>query len=310
MVAGANPLFPPRFIEPAQAKQAILEVVRRDPRQFGIEGTRWTLEAIHQYCDWLRVTTKAGVAALLHRLEVVWKRGREHVHSPDPDYEAKVLYADFLVAQARVSEGRLVTLYQDEFGFYRQPTLANAWEERGRPQPLAERSYRSNTLTRIVGLLDAVTGRFIYRRRAKIGLTELVGLYKHVRQVYPDAERIYVILDNWPVHFHPDVLVALEPQENRWPLHRPGNWSPEANPSAQKRYGDLQLPIQLVPLPTYAPWTDPVEDVWRLLKQKELHLHRLADKLDELRERVDRFFAEYANGSLELLRYVGLLDTG
>ncbi len=285
-------------------------MVHRDPRLFGIEGTRWTLEAIHQVCDWLRTRALSSLSALLDRLGIVWKRGREHVHSPDPDYDAKVAYADFLVAQARASGGQVVTLYQDEFAFYRQPTLANAWEERGRPQPLAERSYRANTPTRIVGLLDAVTGRFIYRRRAKIGLTELVGLYKHVRQGYPDAERIYVILDNWPVHFHPDVTVALEAQANRWPLHLPGNWSPEANPSAKKRYGGLGLPIQLVPLPTYAPWTNPVEKVWRLLKQKELHLHQLADRLDELRERIDHFFDQYAVGSTELLRYVGLLAPG
>jgi transposase len=246
----------------------------------------------------------------LHRLGIVWKRGRDHVHSPDPDYDAKVAYADDLLARAHSARGRIVVLYQDEFSFYRQPTLANAWEERGRAQPLAERSYRSNTLTRVVGLLNVVTGRFIYRRRAKIGLMELVDLYKHVREVYPEAERIYVILDNWPVHFHPDVTVALEGQENRWPLHLPGNWPKQANHLAQKRFGDLRLPIQLVPLPTYAPWTNPVEKVWRLLKQKELHLHRLASSLDELRERVDRFFDKYANGSLELLRYLGLLNPG
>ncbi len=41
--------------------------------------------------------------------------------------------------------------------------------------------------------------------------------------------------------------------------------------------------------------------------QEVLHLHRLSDKLKELRELGDAFLNQYANGSLELLHYVGLL---
>ena len=49
-------------------------------------------------------------------------------------------------------------------------------------------------------------------------------------------------------HAHPDVLVALEPQESPWPWYRPANWPSEPSPTAQRRFGGLQLPIQLVPL--------------------------------------------------------------
>lgn len=281
--------------------------MHHDPRRWGIERTRWTLGTIQEACDWLGTTTLGSLSALLSRLGISWKRGREHLSSPDPDYDAKVAYAAGLVALARASGGRVVTLYGDECGFYRQPTLAQAWEEQGSRQPLARRSYRANTLTRLVGLLDVVDGRLVYRRRAKIGLTELVSLYRHLPVLYPQAQRFYVILDNWPVHFHPDVLVALEPQENPWPKHLPDNWPTQANPSAVRRYAHLHLPIQLVPLPTYAPWTNPIEKVWRQLKGEVLHLHRLADRLDDLRTQVDHFLDGFANGSLELLRYVGLL---
>jgi transposase len=36
--------------------------------------------------------------------------------------------------------------------------------------------------------------------------------------------------------------------------------------------------IVLVPLPTYAPWTNPVEKVWRKLCQEVLHLHEFVDE--------------------------------
>jgi hypothetical protein len=67
------------------------------------------------------------------------------------------------------------------------------------------------------------------------------------------------------------------------------------------------LPIQLAPLPTYASWTNPIEKLWRKLRQEVLHLHRLADRLEELRAAVRRFLDRFAHSSLELLCYVGLL---
>ena len=247
---------------------------------------------------------------MLDRLDISWKRSRQHVHSPDPDYLAKLDYIVGLREEVRTSNGRLVLVYLDEFTYYRQPTLANAWEERGPYQALAERSYRSNTTTRVVGALDLLEARTGYWRRSKIGIAELVGFYRdELCAAYPKAERIYAVQDNWPVHFHPDVLVALERQEqvSRWPEHHPANWPDKPSHQAQRKWGDLKLPIQLIRLPTYASWLNPIEKLWRKLNQEVLHLHRLADDLAGLRERVDHFLDQFANGSPDLLRYVGLL---
>jgi transposase len=281
--------------------------VRRDPRAFGIPHTRWTLAAIHRVCDWLRVGPLGSLAALLDRLGLSWKGARWHVRSPDPAYEAKLAYVRELGLKVRASGGTLVLVYLDELTFYRQPALAPAWEERGPEQPRAERSYRTNTPSRVVAALNLVDARVTYRRRGKVGVDELVGHYRDLRAAYPEAERIYAVQDNWPTHTHPDVLVALEPQQAPWPYHRPPNWPDAPHPAAQERWGDLHLPIQIIPLPTYASWTNPIEKLWRWLYAEVLHLHRRADRLDELRREVDAFLDQFAGGSLALLRYVGLL---
>jgi hypothetical protein len=64
--------------------------------------------------------------------------------------------------------------------------------------------------------------------------------------------------------------------------------------------------LQLEPLPAYAPELDPDEKLWRKLQQELLHLHRLADQLDELRTQVTTYLDQFAGGSRDLLRYVGL----
>ena len=97
-------------------------------------------------------------------------------------------------------------------------------------------------------------------QRNKITIAALVGFYQQLRQAYPLAQTIYVVLDNWPVHYHPDVLAALQPQQTPFPLKTPASWS-HVKPKA--RYKTLNLPIQLIPLPTYASWLNPIEGLWK-----------------------------------------------
>jgi transposase len=152
------------------------------------------------------------------------------------------------------------------------------------------------------------TGKVVYVRASRIGINQMVEFYIRLRIAYPQAERIYVVQDNWPVHVHPDVLVALEPQETRWLRAVPGNWPLTPGASAIRKWGDLKLPIQAVPLPTYASWLNPIEKLWRWLKQDLIHMHKLADNLSKLRDNIDRFLDQFAQGSQPLLRYVGLCD--
>ncbi len=75
--------------------------------------------------------------------------------------------------------------------------------------------------------LDARSGRVIYDQGkiiGVIGVKELVRHYVRVCAHYPGAT-IYIVQDNWPVHFHPDVLAALQPQHFKWPLHLPASWT-------------------------------------------------------------------------------------
>jgi transposase len=63
-------------------------------------------------------------------------------------------------------------------------------------------------------------------------------------------------------------------------------------------------------LPTYAPWLNPIEKLWRWLRQDMLKLHQRADDWRALRGRVRAFLEQFAGGSQRLLEYVGLLGNG
>lgn len=240
--------------------------------------TRWTLKGIRQWCKLLALYTLSGIWRRLNRAGLRYKRGRDYVHSPDPDYVARRDQAQWCVIQARNHPGQIITLYQDELTYYRHPSLASTWTPAGAAhQAYATRSHKSTTKARIGAVLDVVSGKVCFHRGDRFGVKALRRLYKTIRQTWPDAT-IYLIQDNWPVHFLPDVMAAAA----------------EHN-------------IEIVPLPTYAPWLNPIEKLWRWLKQDIIHLHRHSAEWAELHRRVEGFLHRFDNGSNELLRYVGLL---
>lgn len=288
------------------ARRELRHLIGRDPRACGHHRARWTLALIRTSCPWLSERTIGGVARILKRFGIRWKRARWHIHSPDPHYQAKLTEIARVRALPPANTGAIVVLYMDEFTVLRQPTLAQAYAAVGNDQPLAERSVHADTETRVVGTLDATTARVVYRRASKITIETLVTFLHDVRAAYPHAERIYIIQDNWPVHIHPDVLVALEPQETPFTRTLPASWSPTASARAIRKWGNVRLPIQLVPLPTYASWCNPIEKLWRKVRQEHVHVHRLAGDLTKLREVVDTALTSFAYGSEELLHYVGL----
>ena len=263
----------PRKAQSFPSKQVaqLKEMLRQAPPALATKApapppTRWSLNYLRQAVDWLSDYSLSGIWRLLDRLEIRYCRGRQALHSPDPDYERKRDYAQACVDEAWQNPKETVALYLDELSFYRQPTLACCYWHKswGSDQPLARLSQRSNTGRRIAGALDAVRGRVLTIEGSKIGVRKLVKFYQQIRASYPWAKKIYLIQDNWPVHFHPDVQAAA--QEAR---------------------------IEMVRLPTYAPWLNPIEKLWRWLKQDVLHMHRLSDRWDQLLDRVRQFLKQF-----------------
>ena len=277
--------------------------MRRDPRTLGYERNRWRLTDLIAQCDWLRLSTCAGLHRLLDRLGISYKRGRHYVHSPDPHYRDKLSRLELCLLRAKYAPEQFVFLYQDELTLYHVPSLAPAYEARGPLQPRAHLPRDYSKQSRVVGALNALTGQVHYRQQNKIGVVALGEFYEEVCAAYPDVETIYLAQDNTPFHFHPDLLARLQPQDFRWPLALPDNWPTEPGPHAVHD----DLPICLLRLPTYASWLNPIEKLWRWLKQEVLHMHRLADQWPVLRQRVNRFLDCFDKRSTYLLHYVSLL---
>lgn len=252
-------------------------MVHRSPRCFGLERSRWRLADLGRVVPWLRGRPLGSIHRLLRRLGVRYKRGRQYVHSPDLAYDAKLAVVTAAQLLARHDAEAVVLLYQDEFTDYRRPSVNRAWALGGTDAPRAVQGWGTNKRRRVAACLDALTGRLFTWQRGRFDRTTLRRFYAAVAAAYPGAEVIFLAQDNWPVHTHPELLAALPPQ------------------------------LVLLPLPTYAPWTNPVEDVWRVLNADVLHHHRFGDDWTGLQAAVTGWLDQWTRASPDLLRRVGLL---
>lgn len=280
-----------------------MELLGSDPRAWALPQpqTRWTLRALRDGVPCYWQYSLSGVWRILARHKLRRRRARDHLRSPDPAYQEKLAHLLAVRGVVEAAPDQAVLLYLDEVTYYRQPSHGYAYAATRATHPRAERSVKRNTASRVIGALDAHTGRVVARQRSRITVPALIRFYQALVDAYP-GRRIYLVQDNWPVHVHPDILAALEPQTAPFPYYRPPSWPTAPSPKAKR----LNLPIQIVPLPTYASWLNPIEKLWRWLKQDILHLHRLADDLSALRALVLDFLARFDRDSPDLLRYVGL----
>ena len=244
----------------------------------GPAPSRWTLRTVRVSVAWLSGYSLSGVWRVLHAYGLRWHTAYARLFSPDPDYRSKVRRLHGCLREAARHRERVVALFLDEFGYRRWPEVAPTW---GLAAAVAQRAG-NNQQWRTIGALNALTGQVSYLDGYLVGRQQVMQFYAQLDHAYPAAELLYVIQDNWNIHTHPEVLAAL--------AHYPR--------------------IKPVWLPTYAPWLNPIEKLWRWLRQDVLKLHRWVEDWPQVKQRVRDFLAQFAQGSQELLHYVGLAGKG
>lgn len=218
-----------------------------------------------------------GIGKILKRFDLVYKRGRSHVHSPDPLYDEKIQAIEQARQEAAAAPGRIVFLYEDEHTANLRPLVGRTYSPQGEPGETA--TGTGSVKVRLAGALNVATGQVLVRRRQTFTVKEMYRFFYHIEQQYPEAEKIYVALDNWPVHFHGYVKDNL---------------------------AHIQSKIRLLPLPTYAPWTNPIEKFWLKLNREFMRQHRFGQDFQAFCEALDLWLDKHRAESPALLHELGL----
>lgn len=276
--AGVSLLFPPAGLDEELASADVAHVVTRSPWLFGHDRSRWTLGMIRAQVPWMTHVSLAAVSRYLRRFDLRFTCGRAHVHSPDRLYNSKMHAIERAWDLSMQAPEEVVFLYLDEHTANLRPRAGRGYRRRGSAAIKARGA--TSRIIRLAGALDVRTGQVLVRRRACFRVQDFFRFLYHVEQHYPDARIIYIALDNWPVHFHGYVLDNLA------------------------RIGSK---IRLLPLPTYAPWTNPIEKFWRKLNRDFMDQHPFGRDEPAFRDALDLWLDKHREDSEALLREVGLL---
>jgi transposase len=265
-------------LEPLQAGPG--EAARREVAvgKSGPVPSRWTLRTLRASVAWLTGDPLSGGWRVLQACGLGVHVACARVFSPDPDYHRKVRRVPRCLRAAARHPDTVGARFLEELGSQRWPEVAPPW---GLEAARAQRAGHTQHW-RTLGTLNAWTGQVHYVDGDIVGRQQVSAFYAQLDRASPVADRLYVIPDNWNLPTHPDGLTALER-------------SPRITP---------------VWLPTSAPGLTPLEQLWRWLRPDVLKLQRWVEDWPQVKQRVHDFLAQFAHGSPDLLRYVGLVGKG
>jgi putative transposase len=200
------------------------------------------------------------------------------VHSPDPLSDEKLAASERARELAVQAPAEVIFLSLDEQSANLRPLVGSS--SRGKGEAGEKATGGASELIRLAGVLDVASGQVLVRLRQSFNVKEMYRFFSHSEQHSPQADVISIALENWPGHFHPYV------QENLARIHSK---------------------IRVLPLPTYAPWTNPIEKFWLKLNREFMKQHPSGLDAQAFRDALDLWLDTHRVESAALFHEVGLL---
>jgi transposase len=239
-----------------QFLEVLSRVVRGTPPQYGWRRPTWTRELLVETL--VRQTgVRVHVATMSRALALIQaRRGRPRPTVACPWAKvAKTRRLNAIHRQlASLPRGQMA-FYEDEVDIHLNPKIGLDWMVRGQQKEVG--TPGKNVKRYLAGALDAQNGRLLWVEGERKTSALFIALLNHLRQTYPRARVLHVILDNYRIHDSKIVHAALA------------------------GFGER---IQLHFLPPYCPNDNKIERVWEDLHANATRNHTCPDMRTLLRE--------------------------
>lgn len=225
------------------------KLVDLEPRQAGYNFSTWTC------ADLVRELAKKGfeqvsvetIRVHLHTLGYRVLRPVLSIASPDPDYQQKVKQLETYKKQAK--NGEILLYFEDEIDLNLLPGILRCWTLRGSQRKVM--TPGANVKCYGFGAVNYVSGKTLHRieeHKNSDGFCAFVKQFMQAVTQSPEYHRqqIVLVVDNFIIHHSQKTLLFLE------------------------QYADQ---LVLFALPTYSPWLNLIELLWKHLRRKVTHNH-------------------------------------
>jgi transposase len=266
---------PPK-LTPTQ-KAALATLIEEGPVKAGFSGACWRSPMIQQL-----IVERFGVyynvfyiAQLLKNLGFSYQKAAfvsDHLNEAKRQEWRTQTWPQIL---RRAHARNALLLFGDEASFPQWGTLTYTWARRGQ-QPQVKTSGKRKGY-KVFGLIDYFTGRLFYQgQEGRLNSATYIAFLKGVLE--HTTRPIILIQDGARYHTSAATTAFFAQQTAR---------------------------LQVFQLPTYSPDYNPIEKLWKKIKQQDTHLHYFPT-FEALSEKVEQALLKFTNTPEEILALCGL----
>ena len=259
------------------------KLVEQEPRQAGYSFSTWSC------ADLVRELVKKGfekvscetIRVHLHTLGYRVLRPVLSIASPDPDYQQKVKKLERYKQQAK--HGEILLYFQDEVDLNLLPGILRCWTLQGTQRKVMTPGV--NVKQYGFGAVNYLTGKTLHRMADHKNSDAFCAFVEQFMQTItqsPDyhGQKIVMVVDNFIIHHSQKTMKFLE------------------------KYSDQLI---LFALPTYSPWLNAIELLWKHLRRKVTHNH-LFENILQLVQAVSSFLKSLNRTPQITLQIIGATE--
>lgn len=270
-----SPGRPPKLTK--TQKQELARLIEAGPSAAGYRAGGWRTPLVQELIhDRFKVLYNVFyLAQLLKDLGFSWQKAKfvsDHLdEAKRREWRQKTWPHILGLARLR----RALLLFGDESSFPQWGTLSYTWARRGE-QPVVKTSGKRKGY-KVFGLLDYFTGRFFHQGHE--GRVNSAAYIAFLRRVLEQTQQpIILIQDGAKYH---------------------------TSAATEDFFRQQAARLEVFQLPTYSPDYNPIEKLWKKIKEQETHLHYFPT-FTALTEKVEQALVRFAKAPQEVLALCSL----
>jgi transposase len=236
--------FPPFC--PEEVKQIVESIENSEPVEHEIPGHNWTVKKLRRWVEEKlgKPVSRSALRTLLKQAGLSWKKCKKLLAKANPQKRAQFV-EQFQALYERMVQGEVRIIYIDEVHVHQDMDLGYAWTPRGKP---AWRKSMSPGLSKRInwyGAYDFSDGRtFIWHEGKCNGANTIHFLQRLSTWLGQSKRQVVIIWDGASYHRSKIVRAAAE-----------------------------KLDFEIVPLPGYSPDLNPIEGLWKWMREEVTQNH-------------------------------------
>lgn len=270
-----SPGRPPRLTK--SEKRQLAHWLEQGPAACGFNGNCWRSPLVQQLIqDKFQVTYSVFyIAELLRSLGFSYQKARFVSDHLDETKRQQWRAQTWPQALWLAREKKALLLFGDEASFPQWGTLSYTWARKGMP-PLVKTSGKRKGY-KVLGLIDYFSGRFFYMTTTQ--RLDSACYTAFLQQVLAQTTQHLVLLQDG-ARYH-------------------------TSQALKEFFAVHAARLTVFQLPSYSPDLNPIEKLWKKIKEQDTHLHYFPD-FAALTDRVDAALLKFAARPAEILALFGL----